>query len=386
MRTLRRARYGDKSLRIAHAPSVVGGNSTTLSAALNQLGIPSLVVAYEDHRFGYKPDVVLWDKKSNILRRELIRVISTFRLALGYEVIHFNFGTTMAMPSMPVSKSQSTWTKFIGREIHYYFSELLQWAEIILLSILKRRIVITFQGDDARQGDISTKLFDESIALHVGRDYYSSRTDRIKRRRIKRLARISHQIYYVNPDLSHFLPSSAKFVPYCHTPVKNMAPKSQQTRPSCIQIVHAPSHRAAKGTNQIIAAIALLQREGINVELSLIENVQHSDIGDLLLSADLLIDQIFAGWYGGVAVEALCRGTPVMAYIREDDLVAIPKKMREELPILRVTAETLADEIKRFLLLSNEDLRKLIDTGVSFAVNWHDPEVVAKFYINSYFS
>ena len=56
-------------------------------------------------------------------------------------------------------------------------------------------------------------------------------------------------------------------------------------------------------------------------------------------TADILIDQLLAGWYGGLAVELMALGKPVICYIREDDLKYIPKEMRDELPI--INANTL---------------------------------------------
>ena len=49
------------------------------------------------------------------------------------------------------------------------------------------------------------------------------------------------------------------------------------------------------------------------------------------------MDQLFAGWYGGVAVEAMALGKPVLAYIRDEDLKFVPSKMASDLPIVRAT-------------------------------------------------
>jgi hypothetical protein len=41
---------------------------------------------------------------------------------------------------------------------------------------------------------------------------------------------------------------------------------------------------------------------------------------------------LFAGWYGGLAVELMALGKPVLAYIREEDLSFVDPQMRYELP------------------------------------------------------
>jgi glycosyltransferase involved in cell wall biosynthesis len=386
MITIRGLRWGDKRLRVLHAPSVVGGNATTLSRTLNQIGIPSISVAYEDHRFSYRPDVVLWKSGQGIVRREMKRISSVFRAALGYEVIHFNFGTTMAMPSLPLSQSGASLSLRLVRELHFLLSELLQILEVRLLILLRRRVVITFQGDDARQGDISREIFDESIALHVQSDYYNSRTDRIKRRRIRRLSHLTNSIYYVNPDLAHFLPATARFIPYCHIDVDGKTPSTKNRKTNNVHIVHAPSHQAAKGTDVIVEILKKMKDDGYPIDFTLIEDIPHNELGDFLLGADLLIDQLHAGWYGGIAVEALCRGVPVMTFLRHADFEAIPEQMAEELPILPVNSADLSEALSRFLALENRVLNELQSCGIRYAAKWHNPKKVAAEYAQHYFS
>jgi glycosyltransferase involved in cell wall biosynthesis len=314
------------------------------------------------------------------------RISSVFRAALGYEVIHFNFGTTMAMPSLPLSKSGASLSLRFVRELHFLFSELLQILEVRLLILLRRRVVITFQGDDARQGDVSRAIFDESIALHVQSDYYNSRTDRIKRRRIRRLSNLTNSIYYVNPDLAHFLPATAKFIPYCHIDVDGKAPSTKNRKTNRVHIVHAPSHQAAKGTDVIVENLKKMKDDGHPIEFTLLEDIPHTELGDFLLGVDLLIDQLYAGWYGGIAVEALCRGVPVMTFLRHADFSAIPEQMAEDLPMIAVNSADLSEALSRFLALEDRELNELQSCGIRYAAKWHDPKKVATEYAQHYFS
>lgn len=385
MITIRKCRWGDKEQRVLHAPSVVGGNATTLSQSLNQIGCPSISVAYEDHRFTYKPDVLLWKSEYGLLKKEAIRIISVVRAALGYEVIHFNFGTTMAMPSLPLRSNVSSFRIRMIREIHFHFTELLQIAEVVLLQLLKRRVVITYQGDDARQGDVSREIFEESIANHVGCEYYSERTDQIKRRRIRRLSRLVSSTHFVNPDLANFLPPNSKFIPYCHTEVHGKSIENDNHDSKRFHIIHAPSHQAAKGSDVIIQVVNELQAAGLPIDFALVENVSHSEIGDLLLSADLLIDQLYAGWYGGIAIEALCRGVPVMTYMRSSDFLVVPPSMVQDLPIISVDKASLKESIVKFINFDDETQRSLRVAGIHFSTKWHNPQAIAEQLVLQYF-
>ena len=77
-------------------------------------------------------------------------------------------------------------------------------------------------------------------------------------------------------------------------------------------IGHAPSHRAVKGTNLIIDALNSLKKKGFSFELVLIEGLSNSEARKKYETVDVLVDQLFAGWYGGLAVEAMALGKPVL--------------------------------------------------------------------------
>lgn len=378
VRTFRFARWGRGPEAVLHAPSVVGGNSVVLSRALNEVGVRSISVAYEDHRFNYGPDVVLWRQENGRFKRELIRIIAVFRAVLGYRIIHFNFGTTMAMPSFPVARKSTSFIDFLVREVHYRFSELLQVFEVFLLKITRRRVFVTFQGDDARQGDASKILFVESPAHHVGDGYYTVRTDKIKRRRIRRLSRIAKHIFFVNPDLAHVLPCSSSFVSYSHVDPSHIAPRVHERTGTRTKVLHAPSHRQAKGTVHVIDAITRLQAAGHEVDLELVENLPHDQMSRVLRSGDLLIDQLYAGWYGGVAVEALLQGTPVMTFLRIEDFDVLPSEMVVDLPVISVSTNDLYERLVEFLQVSNSDLVLLRSQCHQFAMRWHDPRKIAR--------
>ena len=60
----------------------------------------------------------------------------------------------------------------------------------------------------------------------------------------------------------------------------------------------------------------------------------HAEAMKLYAQADLVIDQLLAGWYGGFAVETMAMGKPVVCYIRAEDLQFVPPAMVAELPLI----------------------------------------------------
>ena len=111
----------------------------------------------------------------------------------------------------------------------------------------------------------------------------------------------------------------------------------------------------------------------------LVEGVSHEEACRQYKFIDVLVDQLFAGWYGGLAVEAMALGKPVLVYIREDDLHFIPSEMREELPFIRVTPDNIKEGLKKVLGMPREELLSVAKASRAFVEKWHDPvRIVSK--------
>ncbi len=58
---------------------------------------------------------------------------------------------------------------------------------------------------------------------------------------------------------------------------------------------------------------------GVRFEFTLVEGLHREEAKRLYERADLFVDQLILGWYGGVAVELMALGKPVIAHIRPGD-------------------------------------------------------------------
>lgn len=97
--------------------------------------------------------------------------------------------------------------------------------------------------------------------------------------------------------------------------------KSIETRKrdsNSFRILHAPNHRQIKGTQFVVEAVDNLKAEGHDVELVLVEQLTNLEILELILSVDLVIDQLIVGWYAMFAIEAMLAGKPVVCFLRDD--------------------------------------------------------------------
>ena len=307
----------------------------------------------------------------------MLKVLGAARYVFGrWDAINFNFGSTLFSKYYPKAGLRG-FPRFAASVMNGV-GAILQRLELGILRARRIPIVVHYQGDDARQGDYSLEHYEISIATQVPPDYYTPETDERKRRQIALMAKHASAICAVNPDLMNVLPPSARFVPYGHIAVQEWEPRYTQADRELLVFAHAPSNRKVKGTDLILEALTELGAEGHRFELHLIEGVRNDEALDLYRDADVVIDQLYAGWYGGVALEAMALGKPVVVYLRESDFTHLPESMAQELPFFQASPATIKDELRRILQMPREELVARAKRSRAFAERWHDPLAIAE--------
>jgi glycosyltransferase involved in cell wall biosynthesis len=370
-------------LRILHCPDNVAGNPQCLARTERELGLQSLAVAFTQNSLGYKTDEVLWSPGESKIVQEARRWKLLWRALNQFDIVHFNFGQSILPPWVPASRncylqSRRVDQKILGR-IYQVYTRTITLKDLLLLRRAGKGIVVTYQGDDARQGDFCLKHFQISPAHEVEPGYYSPETDDEKRKRIEIFSRYADRIYSLNPDLLHVLPSRAQFLSYSHVDLREWVPDQKRDLPSAIPVVlHAPSHRGVKGTRYILEAVSRLKKRGVPFEFRLVEGIPHSRVKGIYQAADLLIDQLLCGWYGGLAVEFMALGKPVICYLRQEDLSFIPIQMRNELPVIPANPETVEQVLEEWLTSRKQDLVNVGKRSRDYVERWHDPLKIAR--------
>ncbi len=363
-------------MRVLHLPTTVGGNPSGLSHQLKLLGIDSHVWTISQNYLDYPADRVLADETEPIA----VRVVKTFRAAFyvfgRWDVVHYNYGSTLFSKRFP--RMGRRLPSRVGVTVLNGVLALAQRLELGVLRARRIPVFVHYQGDDARQRDYQLQNFEISIASQVPPDVFTPEVDELKRRQIALMARRAAAIYAVNPDLMHVLPTSAIFVPYGHVPLQEEEPRYTQADRERLVFAHAPSNRTVKGTDLILLALEELADEGYRFDLDLIEGVSNAEALDRVRDADVLIDQLYAGWYGGVALEAMALGKPVVAYLREADLGFLPPGMVEDLPLFQASPSTIKEELRRVLEIPREQLVRRAKESRAFAERWHDPRAIAE--------
>ena len=357
---------------------MTGGNPQGLARAERQVGLNSWAVAFCQTHFGYTTDEVLWENRHNYVTREIRRWKLLWRAIRNFDVIHFNFGSSILPSQIPLNSYKENLQNYLMRKIFNTYAGLFELRDLPVLKREGKGIAVTYQGDDARQGDFCRKNFLITLAHEVGAEYYSPGRDSHKRWQIETFAKFADRIYALNPDLLHVLPSWAEFLPYAHVDLTDWQPQwglCSQTHPPLV--IHAPSHQGAKGTKYVLEAVSRLQDEKVSFEFKLIEGLSNVHARKIYEQADLLIDQLLVGWYGGLSVELMALAKPVICYIRESDLKFIPEKMKTEIPIIHATPETLYQVLKEYLTTRRKELSQIGRQGRSYVENWHDPLKIA---------
>jgi glycosyltransferase involved in cell wall biosynthesis len=332
-------------MRILHTPTNVGGHPIGLSRAERELGLESEVVIFEPNPFGFEVDRSFVQNGVAPWRTAPTRLRFLVGAIRRYDVFHFNFGSSL-LPA---------WGLPIGVD------------ELPLLRRLGKIVIATFQGDDARPPD---EWQVPPPDMRVG-------IERRRRHARARMLRYANRVFYLNPDLRQWLPG-ALFCAYASFDPRQVEPIPPRTDGE-LTIVHAPSNRGAKGTEAVLAAVEQLRAGGTSLRLDLVEGVSRREALARYAKADIAIDQVRVGWYGGFAVEAMALGKPVLCYVKDDDPGDNP--FGDELPLVRTTAATLQDDL-RALLHDGERRAKLGTAGRRFVERHHDPRRVARYVLD----
>ena len=360
-------------MRILHGPVNVGNQPWVLSRAERRLGALSDLTTRSETWLKYPADLVLSPEGARSTEIAVRSASYGLRKQWSYDVLHFYFGQTFLSPGFPLSKNAA---------LSGIFSRLTT-IDLRVARLLGTKLFMTLQGCDVRLAEEGNKRNDWTMCAPEHCEIYQRCIDGLDNRRrhlIDEILPLFDRAFYLNPELGHAVPNG-QFLPYSNVEIEKfkIASPSNRGKP---KILHAPSDERIKGTSMILDALKQLQSR-YDFELILVEKKTHEEALALYRSADLAIDQVLAGWYGGFAVEVMAMGKPVACYIREGDMKFVPEAMRREMPVFKVDPGILVEDIAAILDRRSEweargrDARKYVE-------RWHNPDLIAKAMIRAY--
>jgi glycosyltransferase involved in cell wall biosynthesis len=232
---------------------------------------------------------------------------------------------------------------------HFYFGLTLipKSLQFPILRLLRKRSVFHYLGTDIRGKTPAQLAFGKRADAEIVGSYDAIR--------------------WV-PE-AHVIPPGLDLRPF--TPV----PPSDAARPL---VVHAPSNREKKGTRFVIEAC-----EQLPVDLDIVEGVPHDVARERYARADIVVDQLNAGWHGVFALESMALGKPVIAHLKPDVVERSAAGYGVRLPIVPATAETLVDALRP--LVEQPALRREIGAqSRAYVEQVHDIDRIADRLIDLY--
>jgi glycosyltransferase involved in cell wall biosynthesis len=136
-------------------------------------------------------------------------------------------------------------------------------------------------------------------------------------------------------------------------------------------ILHAPSSRRRKGTEHVVAAC-----DGLDADLVLVEGLRHDEAFERYREADIVVDQLNAGWYGLFAIECMALGKPVVTYLHEEALRRTEHELGVSVPIVSASKEDLRARLEP-LVADAAERRRLGAASRAYVEQVHDLERVA---------
>jgi glycosyltransferase involved in cell wall biosynthesis len=289
--------------------------------------------------------------------------------------------------ALVVSRYRCLYTSFKGGPLG---STVVLWRiEPLLYRIARVKMVILPYGADVQVLTRSPNLLYKHA---MGQDYPGQRSmRRLVASKIDLWTRnadhiiggcewVDYMFHWDTVMLSHFSIDTEQWKPDPNVARRTTTDHRDREK---LTILHAPNHKALKGTNYFKNAVDELKEEGFSVELKVAEKVPNLQIKTLMQSVDLVADQLVIGWYAMFAIEAMATGKPVLCYLRQDlkqfyvnaGLIAT-----DEIPIIECSPVTVKEVIKR-ILCEKEVLGDIGKRSRAFVEKHHSLESVGKIFL-----
>jgi glycosyltransferase involved in cell wall biosynthesis len=295
-------------VRVTHCPVNTAGIPWTNVQALRARGIEAQLVVFNRYKLHPEADIDL-HRSCGLVRQQATQWRAFAELARKTDIFHFYFGLTLLPKSV----------------------------QFPLLRALGKRSVMHFLGSDIR-GRSPGEL---AWARHAG-------------------ARVVGSY-----DAIRWVPDAHVIPPGIDVRAIEPAPSTDRERPV---VLHAPSSRARKGTEHVVAAC-----KELDVELEIVEGLDHREAFERYRNADVIVDQLNAGWYGVFAIEAMALGKPVVTFLHDEAVRKTEEAFGVDVPIVNATADTLAGAL-RPLVESAEERRRVGRASRAYVEEVHDVE------------
>lgn len=327
-------------MKVLHGMSEVAGQGIYTVKGLIKNNVDSNMVVWRKNSGGYDVDIDLHIGYNKMLYPIYAIRMHWFAMKAikEYDVFHF----------------------------HYGYSLSPFYLDLPLLKHYGKKIFVEFHGSEIRG------LYKDIKYSYFSTDWSNEKNKRKQQKRIRKLLKYADGIILHDEELRVHIPTDIN-IPIYIVPLRVDINKFQadiinNNKPI---IVHAPSRRSTKGTEEILNALKKVKSD---YELVIVEGKTQREAIEIYKHADIIIDQISIGTYGVFAIEGMALGKPVITYIDDKLQATFPK----ELPIISANFENLNSIIDE-LICNKEQLEDIGNCGRKYVERFHDNVKVTEY-------
>ncbi len=323
----------------------------------------------------------------------------------GYQIDFYGMEKThFAMPVDFLLKFSNNPLKSFFQRLSYFFKILPRYdiwhfnfmeafffypLNLLILKLWGKKIVVTFRGFDVQTDlEFLTKNIYSKIPSHKWPEYYrllflqkKSWHNFLKKIRQRIFIWFADKVILIGPFLAGQVVRYDKIIPYA----RNLKEKENYPRPKSktrITVLHVPTDPIAKGTPEITRVFKRLAQKYPEHSFQILPKMPREKLLPEIAKADIIVDQIIVGWYGGQAVEAMAKGKIVMAFLNPTYLQLV--SFGQKIPIWNTNAWSFSHDletlIKVFPLIKDEWQKKSLE----FVKKYHNDKKIASQYLKIY--
>jgi glycosyltransferase involved in cell wall biosynthesis len=281
------------------------------------------------------------------------------------------------------------------RQVHAYFdggllpslqARTFSRLELLAYRFLSIRLFVWTYGGDVRDRQATLQLGQPNCCtdcqtVGIACICFASKS----RANISRVTRFATQTFAMG-DMIEYVPGSRKDLFFWpieldrdeYATYRPVFPEMDANRP--LRVVHAPNHPQFKGTKYLVAAIEELRKDGLEIELVLVQGKSNQEALAIYRSADVIFDQCMIGFHGYFALEAMALGKPVMCFIRKPDLYLLAP---EDCPIINTTNRKLKGDLRN-LVCNRTNLERIGRQGRGYVEKYYSMEAFTARLGNAY--
>lgn len=316
----RTLRADGSPLRVTFCPVNTAGVPWTTAQALRARGVDARLVVFNRYALHPEADRSL-DLEGGLVHRQARQWRELMRLLPRTDVFHFVFGLTLVPQSL----------------------------QFPILKAFGKKAVFHYLGSDIRGKTPEQLAFGKKANGEIVGSY----------------------------DAIRWVPEAVVIPPGIDvTGITPTPPLPPRTRPV---VVHAPSSRERKGTEHVIAACARL-----DVELEIVEGLHHAEAFERYRNADIIVDQLNAGWYGLFAIECMALGKPVVTFLHDEAAQRTEDAYGVPVPLVNASKDTLEERLAQLIALGPDGRAQIGRASRAYVEQVHDLERVTDQLLDVY--